>query len=137
MVKAGAMYWPVKADELKWVSRERIAVPLLHHKIDLDMQNAFGKTLSKDGRKIMSIDAKPQVAGSEAPPPEFAGVLQEDVKFSATGDAKIEIDLTNGRLYSTKVNFKIAVTGSGQVSDGSTGAFKGEAVFVETQTLKE
>jgi hypothetical protein len=137
IVKAGIMYWPAKPDQAAWVSRERMAVPLLHHKIKLDFHNAYKRTETRGDRRIMIVEAKPTIAGTE-PPDEGAPkeIADAEPEFKASGSATTEIDLTRGRMTLLKLNVRIEISGHAQVSDGSKGDLRGEAVFTETHRLK-
>ena len=137
IVKAGIMYWPAKPDQATWVSRERMAVPLLHHKIKLDFHNTFKRTEVRGDRKFMIVEAKPEIAGVELPDERAKKEIDNaEPEFKASGNATTEIDLTNGRMTSLKLNVRIDLSGHAQVSDGSKGDLRGAAVFTETHKLK-
>src|SRR5688500_14528006 len=95
IVKAGVMYWPAKPDKATWVSKEKIAVPLLHHKIKLDFHNAFKRTEVRGERKIMIVEAKPEIAGVETPDERVPREITAEPTFKASGAARAEIDLTH------------------------------------------
>ena len=138
MVKAGMMYWEVKPDAVTWDTTERIAVPLLHHKISLVFHNKYIKTEIREGRKMMVIESKAEMDKSEDPEPDSPREIQSiEPKFKAGGGAKIEIDLTKGRLHSLRLNVKIEFSGEAPVSDGAKGHLQGEVTISESQVYKE
>ncbi|HEU4339646.1 MAG TPA: hypothetical protein VFS19_06220 [Planctomycetota bacterium] len=138
MIKAGMMYWQVQHDTVTWDTTERIAVPLLHHKISVVFHNKFVKTETEGSRKLMIIEAKPEIAAAEAPgadePKEIESI---EPTFKAGGSAKAQIDLTQGRLHSLRLNLKIEFSGHAPVSDGAKGTLRGEVNFTESQVYKE
>jgi hypothetical protein len=137
LVKAGMMYWEVKPDALTWDTKEKIAIPMLHNKIGLVFHNSFVRIENREGRKIMLIEAKAEI--SETEPPEEQAPREVKVvepTFTASGGAKVEIDLANGRLQSLKLSVRIAFSGEGEVSNGGKGAVRGEATFTESQVYK-
>lgn len=137
VVKAGMLYWTVKPDAMKWDTKEKIAVPLLHHKIGLIFHNSFVKTETRGERKFMVIDAKAEIAETEGPEEQAPREVTADPAFKASGGVKVEIDLTKGRLHSVRINVKIEFNGEAPVSDGSKGALRGEVTFVESQVYKD
>ena len=137
VVKAGMMYWPAKTDATTWVSRERLAVPLLHHKILLDFQNKFDKTFQRGNRTFMKLEPKTDIAGSEPPPPELDVPIRGDFTFKASGNGLAEIDLTRGRLINLKLDVAVHITGTAPVAGGKKGDFRGEVTYKETQQYKD
>lgn len=137
IIKAGVMYWPAKPDQAAWISKEKMAVPLLHHKIKLDFHNTYKRTEEREGRKIMFVEAKPSITGVEAPDVRAPKEIESaEPEFKATGDAKTEIDLTRGRMTSLKLNVRIEFEGQADVPGVGKGALRGAAVFTETHKLK-
>ena len=137
LLKAGMMYWEVKPDATQWDVKEKIAVPLLHHKIGLVFHNSFVKTETRDSRKFMIIEAKAEIAETEAPEEQAPREITVEPTFKAAGGAKVEIDLTKGRLHSLKINVKIEFNGEAPVAGGGTGAVRGDVTFVESQAYKD
>ncbi len=136
--KAGVMYWIVGTEAKPWLTEEKIAAPLLHHKVIIEFKNEHTKTVTADGKKLMVIRATPSVKGSLEPPPEVPPIADGAVEFKVTGDKnQVEFDTTNRRLHSVNLDLKIRLSGKGQVSDGSKGDIRGEVTFTESQKYKD
>ena len=135
VIKAGLMYRPIKPDAAKWVTPEKLAVPIFHHKIKIDFHMSPVKTVLRGGRKFMEMAGEAKFAGSEPPPAEIPAEFPADLEFKATGLAEAELDLTNGRMSKLSTDVRVTITGEAPVPGGK-GDLKGEVTFLETQTLK-
>ena len=137
VMRAGAMYWPVKADQKTWVTEEKIAVPVLHDKIAIEFKNDFTKSITRENRKLMVINTTPKVKGAEKVE-EHRGNVTGDIVFTVEGNGcMVEIDTTNRRLHSVKLDLAIKLTGKSPVSAGGEGDIKGQATFKESQVYKD
>jgi hypothetical protein len=136
--KAGAMYWFMGTEAKPWVTEEKIAAPILHNKLVIEFKNAFTKSATAGGKKIMFIGATPSAKGTIDPPAGVPRVADGPIEFTVTGGKnEVQFDTTNHRLQSVKLDLSIKLTGKGQVSDGSKGPIRGEVTFTESQVYKD
>lgn len=131
VMRRGMMTWPVQGSEMSWVSVEEIAVPVLHDKITIEFKNQVTGDAGRSGFKVRMINAPASLKESAN-----SGFHQFELKFTVSGGAKAEFDLTNGRLYKLEIDLKIGFSGEAPVGDGK-GAIKGMATYKETQVYKD
>ena len=131
VMRRGMMTWPVRGSEVTWASIEDIAVPVLHDKIKIEFKNQVTGDAGRSGFKVRMINAPASLKESAN-----SGFHQFELKFTVSGGAKAEFDLTNGRLYKLEIDLKIGFSGEAPVGDGK-GAIKGTATYKETQVYKD
>jgi len=131
VMRRGMMTWPVRGSEVTWPSIEVIAVPMLHDKIKIEFKNQVTGDAGRSGFKVRQINAPATLKESAS-----AGFHQFELKYTVSGGAKAEFDLTNGRLYKLEIDLKIGFSGEAPVGDGK-GAIKGTATYKETQVYKD
>lgn len=134
---AGVMYWPVKTDAKSWASEVKIAAPLLHDKIIIELKNDYTKTVTRNNRKLMVITATPNFKKSEKPPEGIPRVIPGEIAFTVGGDGAVEFDTTHQRLHSVKLNFAIKLSGKGPVTGGGDGDLRGEVIYSESQVYRD
>lgn len=132
VMRRGMMTWPLRGTEMSWSTTEDIAVPVLHDKITLEFKNTVTQDATRTGFKARIISA-PATLKSAA---RTEGMGFDGLTFTASGQAKVEFDLTNGRLHKLELDLKIAFKGEGPVGDGR-GDIKGTATYKETQVYKD
>lgn len=133
VMRRGMMTWPVRPNEMSWVTIDEIALPVLHDKIKIEFKNTVTQDASGGGAKIRKITAAASL--KEAHKTEGFGF--EGLTFQVSGQAKAEFDMTNGRLHKLDIDLTIRFSGKGAVPDGGDGDIKGVATYKETQVYKD
>jgi hypothetical protein len=132
VMRRGMMSWPVRGNEMSWSSFEDIAVPVLHDKIKLEFKNTVTQDATGGGAKIRKITAPVSLKNAA----KTEGMGFDGLTFTATGQAKVDFDMTNGRLHRLDLDLTIRFSGKGPI-DGGEGDIKGVATYKETQVYKD
>lgn len=132
VMRRGMMTWPIRATEVTWVSHEDIALPVLHDKIKLEFKNTVTGDTTGGGAKIRKITAVASLKESSK-----SGFHPYELAFTVSGGAKIEFDMTNGRIHKLDLDVSVRFSGKGQVGDGTEGDVKGVSSYKETQVYKD
>lgn len=137
VMRRGMMSWLIKENTMEWVTTEQIAVPVLHDKITLEFKNKVSKDETRTGRRVRVIQATIALKEGKKEEGQRPPEVQGDVDFTASGTAKAEFDLTNGKLYSLAIDLKINLSGKAPKAGGGTGDIKGKVTYTESQVLKD
>jgi len=135
--RAGVLYWPIKPDAKSWPSEVKIAAPLLHDKVIIELKNEFVKTLTRSNRRLMAIAVTPKYKRSEKPPEGIPKIIPGDITFTVAGEGAVEFDTTHQRLHSVNLNLTIKLSGKGPVSGGADGDLRGEVTYSESQVYRD
>jgi len=133
VMRRGMMTWPVRPNEMSWVTIDEIALPVLHDKIKIEFKNTVTQDASGGGAKIRKITAPASLKSAA----KTEGFGFEGLTFQVSGQAKAEFDMTNGRLHRLEIDLTIRFSGKGAVPDGGEGDIKGVATYKETQVYKD
>lgn len=133
VMRRGMMTWPIRPNEMSWVSTEEIAVPILHDKIKIEFKNTVTQDATGGGAKIRKITAPASLKSAA----RTEGFGFEGLTFQVSGQAKAEFDMTNGRLHRLEIDLTIRFSGKGPVPEGGDGDVKGVATYKETQVYKD
>jgi hypothetical protein len=126
------MAWPLRGNEITYTTVEEIALPVLHDKIKIEFKNTVTGETTGGGARIRKISAVASLKESAK-----AGFHPYDLAFTVSGGAKVEFDITHGRIHKLEYDVVVRFSGKGQVGDGSEGDIKGVASYKETQVYKD
>lgn len=142
--KMGAMYWPMtgKAEEKdgkktgKWITQEEFAIPALHDHLWFDCTSDLGRTVSRDGKRLLQINTELAMAKKHGIP-ELSPIPNLEVEYKCTGKGTIEFDEGYKRLHGVNLDVRLTFSGKGSSPEGAEAPVKGVVIYKETQTLKE
>jgi hypothetical protein len=132
VMRRGMMAWPLRGNEITYTTVEEIALPVLHDKIKIEFKNTVTGETTGGGARIRKISAVASLKESAK-----AGFHPYDLAFTVSGGAKVEFDITHGRIHKLEYDVVVRFSGKGQVGDGSEGDIKGVASYKETQVYKD